>query len=215
MGGGDELLLVLPAWLALDAVRLFFDTCRIEWPAGQRRSHSAALVFAHHNAPIGPLKQLAKALADQGKEDKEMCTTPADSLNWLVLESFDHASGDLGTYWARRGLPDLAWCHMALDPARLGRLLLPASLAAIRQVPRRNLYRILQMLQILQGQKEESVDKAATLRLLKRAYANVHEAVKPEFSDWQAVWQALQPLAALHWPDQADAITPKHRPFAR
>ena len=207
MWGGDEFLLVLPAWLALEAVRLFFDQCQIEWPAGQRRTHSAALVFAHHNAPIRPLKQLAKALADQGKQDKERCNAPADSLNWLVLESFDHAGGDLGTYWARRSLPDLAWPHMALDPTRLGRLLRPPSLAAIRQVPRRNLYRIVQLLQGSKAGNEN--DKAAAVRLLPRAYENIHQAVMPELGAWQAVWQALQPLADLQWPDQADAITPK------
>lgn len=209
MWGGDEFLLVLPAWLALDAVRLFFDTCRIEWPAGQRRTHSLALVFAHHNAPIGPLKQLAKALADQGKADKDISAAPDDSLNWLVLESFDHAGGDLGSYWARRDLPDLAWRHMALGPTRLGQLLNSANLAAIGQVPRRSLYRIVQLLQSLQGLNEGSQEKEAALRLLKRAYENVHQAVKPALLAWQAVWQALQPLADPHWPDQGDAIAPK------
>ena len=213
MWGGDEFLLVLPAWLALEAARLFFDECQIEWPAGQRRTHSAALVFAHHNAPIRPLKQLAKALADQGKQDKEGCSAPADSLNWLVLESFDHAGGDLGTYWDRRNLPDLTWPRMALDPTRLGRLLLPAGLLAIRQVPRRNLYRIVQLLQGLKASSDDdkaaAVAAAAAVRLLQRAYENVHQAVMLQLIAWQAVWQALQPLADLQWPDQADAIKPK------
>lgn len=207
MWGGDEFLLVLPAWLALEAASLFFSECKIEWPAGQRRSHSAALVFAHHNAPIRPLKQLAKALADQGKQDKDGSSAPADSLNWLVLESFDHAGGDLGSYWARRSLPDLAWPLMALDPKRLAQLLLPTSLSAIRLVPRRNLYRIAQL---LQGQQAGSDgDKAAGLRLLQRAYKNIHQAVILQLGDWQAVWQALQPQADPQWPDQADAIKPK------
>ena len=224
MWGADEFHLVLPAWLALEAVKLFFDTCRVEWPAGTPHSHSAALVFAHHNAPIGPLKQLAKDLAEQSKTDKKAkraeaairraqlpagdpsaATDPPlpDSLQWLVLESFDHAGGELDDYWSRRNLASLNWSQMSLDRQRLADLLLPATLAVIRRVPRRNLHRIVQLLRA-----KQVLDDPQQHRLLGRAYANVHEAVAGKRADWLLAWQVLQPYDGTAWPDRAEPPEP-------
>ena len=213
MWGGDEFLIVLPAWLALEAAQLFFETCRVEWPKGQPRHHSAALVFAHHNAPIGPLKKLASSLADNAKEAKKEAAkaaaaaralqpqdmtqataadtaTGGNSLSWMVLESFDHAGGDLDSYWRRRDLPDLCWPVMTLSDTRLATL--SSCWSALADVlPRRAVHRIVHGLQ-----DWDRLD-AQHHRLVKRAYANVHDAVSTPATGaaatWCTFWLALQP----------------------
>ena len=213
MWGGDELLIVLPAWLALEAAQLFFEACPIEWPAGQPRQHSAALVFAHHNAPIGPLKNLASSLADTAKVAKKKAAkaaaaaltstqqgagqataadtaSGANSLSWMVLESFDHAGGDLDNYWRRRDLPNLWWPLMSLSDTRLATLC--SCWPALADVlPRRAVHRIVHGLQ-----DWDRLD-AQHHRLVNRAYANVHEAVSTPATGaaatWPTFWLALQP----------------------
>ena len=213
MWGGDELLIVLPAWLALEAAQLFFEACRIEWPAGQPRQHSAALVFAHHNAPIGPLKNLASSLADTAKVAKKKAakaaaaalTSPqqgagqataadtasgANSLSWMVLESFDHAGGELDSYWRRRDLPNLCWPLMTLSDTRLATLC--SCWSALADVlPRRAVHRIVYGLQDWDRLDDQHH------RLVNRAYANVHEAVSTPATGaaatWRTLWLALQP----------------------
>jgi hypothetical protein len=202
MWGGDEFLLVLPAWLALQAVQMFFKTCKIEWPAGTQRTHSVGLVMAHHNAPIAPLQALAKNLAEQGKSGQYK---DQNSLNWTVLESFDHAGSDLDRYWDMKGLKSLKWDDMALNPSRLDELLatLP-KLAAV--LPRSSLYRIAQILVDwnAQGQIEKSV-----LALLTRAYANVQDAVAGDRTAWKELWKASQPKLDVVWPEPPPAAFAK------
>ena len=212
MWGGDELLLVLPAWLGFEVAQLFFDTCKIEWPACScnvarpdcgctpiHRSHSAALVFAHHNAPISQLQKLSKTLAEEGKRDGSLCKKK-DSLHWITLESFDHAGtalhDDGRAWWLQRGLPTLSWDAMALDPARIGALLsnLPEVAGAL---PRRNLYRLIDLLP-----RWDSAG-CGEKRLGRLAYDNLHAAtVKRQHRDaWRLCWQALQAGLDLDWPD--------------
>jgi hypothetical protein len=202
MWGGDEFLLVLPAWLGLQAVQSFFDICQVKDNGGTACTHSVGLVMAHHNAPISTLQNLAGQLAEQGKQGKYK---GHDSLNWTVLESFDHAGSDLDRYWELKGLKNLTWTDMALNPTRLTALLhhLP-SLAS--ELPRSSLHRIVQMLAA--WVKLGTLDPAA-LRLLARAYDNVQTAVKGHYTIWAALWKAMQPKADLDWPSDLPANFPK------
>lgn len=194
MWGGDEFCLVLPAWLALEAADLFFRTCRIEYPAGQRQTHSASLVFAHHNAPIGSLQSLASRLADQGKRG---LGAGQDSLHWIVLESFDHAGGDLGAYWATRHAPGVDWAKMALNGESLARLL-KGWPAVAQSLPTRSLYRIMDGLRHWKGLNPNEQ------RLVCRAYDNVHKALPTESrADWAQLWTTLLRTGGggQVWPD--------------
>lgn len=194
MWGGDEFLLVLPAWLALEAAQLFFEHCRISSPDNEPQTHSTVLVFAHHNAPIGPLQRLARSLAEQGKQG---LWKNQDSLHTLVLESFDHAGGDLGTYWARRGLPGLSWEGMALNPTALKQLLALWPQVA-SYLPMRSLHRI------VDGLRRWEVAGDNEKRLITRAYANVSESLAgPAREAWQALWTVLlrQASSGQSWPD--------------
>lgn len=89
--GGDEMLLVVPAWRGWWTLAFFFEQSA-DWQIfDQRLTHAAGLVFCHHNAPIRRVRALAKKLADlvkdQAGRDESRCT-------YQVLESFDHVGRD-------------------------------------------------------------------------------------------------------------------------
>jgi hypothetical protein len=203
MWGGDEFRIVVPAWLGLEVAQYFFEHCKIFAKRAEgeniEQSHSAALVFAHHDAPISRLTSLSYKLAEQGKKG---LWKDQNSLQWIVLESFDHAGTELDDYWSRRGLPALSWEKMAINPVLLSHLW--EDWPTIQNLlPRRSLYRVLGMLR-----RYEDLDEN-TKRLLHRAYCNVHHAIGPGALDkWKALWTALLRNGGedQHWPDAEPSL---------
>lgn len=103
MWGGDEFLFVLPAWHGWWAASVFFGTA---WEFdGEPLTHSAGLVFCHHNAPIARVKDVASELCALAKATGE---PEANKLAYLTLESFDHVGLDLHGFF-QGFLP--AGCH--------------------------------------------------------------------------------------------------------
>jgi hypothetical protein len=70
--------------------------------------YAMGLIFAHHKAPIHPLVQLVKRLAEgEAKDGKDLQNRDGRAthrLSYLVLESFDHVGEDLDGFRA------LQWC---------------------------------------------------------------------------------------------------------
>ncbi|MGH8612987.1 MAG: hypothetical protein ACREYF_13450 [Gammaproteobacteria bacterium] len=91
MWGGDEFLFVLPAWHGWRAACDFFNMSK-QWEfEGKPLTHSAGLVFCHHNAPIARVKRGAEELCALAKATGEPET---NKLAYLTLESFDHVGLD-------------------------------------------------------------------------------------------------------------------------
>jgi hypothetical protein len=99
--GGDEMMLVVPAWCGWETAEIFCRTMKNQrFRDGQvdvPMKHALGLVFAHHNAPIHSLTNLARALVDEAKGDREQTR-----LSYLVLESFDHVGEELARFRALR-----------------------------------------------------------------------------------------------------------------
>lgn len=92
--GGDEVMLVVPAWHGWDVIKMFYDMdFKLK---GENLTHAGGLVFCHHNAPIHRVKQLAENLADLAKKDKSK-----NSFAYQVIKSFDHAGMDLVSFRKR------------------------------------------------------------------------------------------------------------------
>ncbi|TDM08357.1 MAG: hypothetical protein C4K60_02520 [Ideonella sp. MAG2] len=210
MWGGDEFLLVLPAALGLQAAQCFFEHCRPRLPDGVpppddlptpcQPSHAVSLVFAHRNSPIEPLQELVKSLAEQGKQG---VYKHHDSLNCIVLESFDHAGQDLDRYWQRRGLHTVHWRDMALNPKRLEDLLAAAP-KVLPHLPRSGLYKVLADLVAW-------VDPSSAPGLLERRYKSLHEQLDSQCKlAWPPLWKALQPQSLGQQPVEADGSHPQH-----
>lgn len=137
--GGDELLIVVPAWNAWSTLRLFYERSRALTFAGERLTHKGGLVFCHHNAPIQPIRVLAERLARRAKGDGT-----GNAFAYVVLESFDHAGLDLDGYFTNRyGGADMTLAER--DSGSLAQMMEIAEreLPRLRQaIPRRQLHRV-------------------------------------------------------------------------
>jgi hypothetical protein len=98
--GGDEMMLVLPAWCGWETAALFSECMKdAVFQRSRPLKHAMGLVFAHHKAPIHALRELVTALAEEAK----VHSRERDLLSYLVLESFDHIGEDLSRFRELRG----------------------------------------------------------------------------------------------------------------
>ncbi|KDB50826.1 hypothetical protein X805_35700 [Sphaerotilus natans subsp. natans DSM 6575] len=186
--GGDEFMLIVPAWCGFELAQLFLDeVADLRYPEtdrtdASRLTHACGLVFCSHKTPISHIAALAKRLAEQGKQDGKA----DDILNWLVLESLDHAGDSLAQYLKQRfpDRPDMTWKALALEASTLDTL--RTTLPALKdELPRSAITRAARM---LAAGSEIGHD------LLKASYAQVSDAMKGTHADaWQKLWQALHP----------------------
>ena len=116
--GGDEFMVIVPAWRGLETVRMFYKSmAQLEFNKVPL-SHRGTLIFCHHNAPIVPLRNLAEAMLKRTKEDlngraETESSTPCedvsllsnhgrgDGIHYLNLESFDMLGGHLDDFVSR------------------------------------------------------------------------------------------------------------------
>jgi hypothetical protein len=156
--GGDEIILVLPAWKGW-AVASRFLTESKDWKIkGQDLTHALGLVFCQYKAPIHRVVALARALGDHAKAAVGRETS---SLAYQVLESFDHVGAGV------KGRFEGLCAPLGADPARL--VLTPAGVDALGTampslkteggVPQRQMKRLVRSLFV-----EKSVEKAEGAR---------------------------------------------------
>lgn len=218
--GGDELMFVVPGWCGMELADLFFEQTKgmqysdfnnekcthasgsdnqtkIDKHKPVNLTHACGLVFCHHQAPISRIAHLAKALADKGKANREH-----DSLNWMVLESFDHAGGDLDRYLGKRFKIPPAWTDLALNPNSLAELrtVLPKLKC---ELPRSQMVSILRAMAENQSFDDERNPTAQTKRAYQQVaetggdvFANLWKRIHPETSDWDIEAASMADLGA-------------------
>lgn len=84
--GGDELIFVVPSWLALDLLDGFFKTTHRWSINSERLTFAAGLVICHHKTPIRQAIRLARELAD-GCKALMPKGQPYDAASVTVFES--------------------------------------------------------------------------------------------------------------------------------
>ena len=186
--GGDEFMLIVPAWCGFELAQLFLDeVADLHYPESDRTdvsrlTHACGLVFCSHKTPISHIAALAKRLADQGKQDGKA----HDSLNWLVLESLDHAGDSLDQYLKQRfpERTDMTWKVLALDQKTLDAL--REKLPPLKgELPRSAITRAARML---------AAGEALDHVLLKASYAQVDAAMRDKHKAlWNDLWKATHP----------------------
>ncbi|MCI5140876.1 MAG: hypothetical protein D3909_03930 [Candidatus Electrothrix sp. ATG1] len=89
--GGDEIMLVVPAWKGMEVLQEFYRISR-DWKfvddKGETHplTHAGGLVFCHHKTPLDRIQSLAKEMADHIKEHH---SKKKNFYHYLVLESVD------------------------------------------------------------------------------------------------------------------------------
>ncbi len=98
--GGDELMLVVPAWKGMEVLQLFYTMSK-DWSftddKGKRHplTHAGGLVFCHHKTPISRVQSLAREITDYIKENH---SRSKNLYNYLVLESIDFPTEPYDTF---------------------------------------------------------------------------------------------------------------------
>lgn len=193
--GGDELVFVVPAWLAWWFLGEFFrgygDGTRSFDPGTGKSitmTHGAGLVFCHHKAPIKRVQDLARHLAEAPKE------VAADRFAYQTLESFDH----LGTEFDRSRCGRWKVNHpreLVLDGAKMR--LVPAEMEKFRtSFPRNQLHTIVQ--DLVNGRHAAGIergDQALELAGMTDVFASLTDLLAGLSSDRKKIcWLHLAEL---------------------
>lgn len=118
MWGGDEVLLVVPAWKGIATLQLFYESIKAwRFPENTSEKNSDAMtyaggvVFSQANTPIFRLRNIAKELAENAK----VKSRDNNLFDYLVLESLDYPSESL-TQLRKRQYQDKAEGRTLLMP---------------------------------------------------------------------------------------------------
>ncbi len=99
--GGDDIILVVPAWQGWSVMRRFYQAARTWEFRGTKFTHSAGIVFCGGKAAIQSMREFADQLVIHCKKrggEQEY----RDLISYEVLESFDIPKADLDHWWASR-----------------------------------------------------------------------------------------------------------------
>lgn len=167
--GGDDICWVVPAWKGWESLRYFFEVSKNWSFEGKDLTHAAGIVFCHHKAPIHTIRHETDLLVRLAKKR----TRDQSSFAYLVLESFDHVSGDPEAFWEKRLPKDWNATRgtvLAGEMKRFEDLRLD-----LRDLPKLRLLQICRHLQAGQIGEAKKVAGRALLRL---------DGLTPETRDW-------------------------------
>jgi len=96
MWGGDELMFVMPSWLAFAFVQGFF-AASAPWRIGEGRlTHTAGLVICHYKTPIRQARSLAKRVVEEIKDKmRDARQAPCNAVGIEIFESLMPPDDDL------------------------------------------------------------------------------------------------------------------------
>jgi hypothetical protein len=111
--GGDEVILVVPAYLGWETARRFLER-KVATVQGKPLHYTGALVFCHANSPIHAVRELADSMVTTAKRSQ----ADGDCLVYQVLETFDQLGSSVEAYWKER-FDDLAGAQLTLKQVKL------------------------------------------------------------------------------------------------
>jgi len=134
MWGGDEVLIVVPAWCGLDSLAFFYNHIA-EWNIkNEPLTFASGIIFAHQKTPLSRLKQCVKEeLAENvkktlkkmsGQKEKSMLR---NGFDYLILESIDYPVEPLAQF-RQKVYRDLSQSLVPLAPFT------PEALAALAEL---------------------------------------------------------------------------------
>lgn len=211
--GGDEIIWVVPAWLGLPVLDIFYTQAeekiifiedKPELKGKKKRrakknkqpktiqvehqlKHAAGLVFCHHKAPIHRVIHLAKELAELAKKE-----TNDNLFTYQVLESFDHAGKHLEE-WRNKRIENLGDAKaLFISPADIEHIkncILQLKTQRSPEFPKRKIYQIIKTL------KNGDTEKYTQLwKKLDKTHQEILSNLKEKFHDSDVMWLHLVDL---------------------
>ncbi|QMV16214.1 Cas10/Cmr2 second palm domain-containing protein [Vibrio spartinae] len=151
--GGDEMTIVVPAWIGMRVLAHFFDFFKNFNPgnADQPLTFAAGIVFCSHKTPIQKAQDAAQNLADAIKDQPDKRGRKHNLFDYMVLESIDYPTQTLKDFWhAQYG--SLAQYRQPMtftDPASFQQ---PASASqemalndCLKALPRSSIYKLVEL----------------------------------------------------------------------
>lgn len=170
--GGDEMILVVPAWQGWWTLNNFFQFSR-NWivfdpdPNTRKKiqlTHAAGLVFCHHNAPIYRITHLAQQLAVLAKNKSRT----ENYFAYQVLESFDYTGDELETFRQRRCPQGVKQADFIISGNRMDKVL--SVIGRVKQaLPKGLIYRIVQGL-LSPSEESQPLIEIAQNTLIENGY---------------------------------------------
>ncbi|MCG8381874.1 MAG: hypothetical protein MJA28_06600 [Gammaproteobacteria bacterium] len=147
--GGDELMLVVPAWRGMKVLQHFYQLSD-DWEHNNiPLRHAGGIVFCNRKTPIARIRKLARELADDIKElaDKETQNKQYKTENYfdyLVLKSIDYPTQSLKKHFEQyyRNIPG----RKPLKAIPNWESLLTEQEGILENIPRRQLQKLVQAL---------------------------------------------------------------------
>lgn len=91
--GGDEIELIVPAWDGIEILKTLFEVSKDLHYRNQYITHSAGIVFCHHNTPILQVRRMAKQLCNLVKTTLPIRINDFDNnANRFAFVSLDQVS---------------------------------------------------------------------------------------------------------------------------
>ena len=195
MWGGDEMLLVVPAWKGIDTLQLFYSVSQ-DWKFKKEPlTHAGGIVFSQANTPIYRLRKLAEDLANGVKAQQQAKDRqPANLFDYLILESMDFPAESLESL-RKRQFGDLATSRQPLLPFSDEALSEVRALLSESTLPRS------QLISLAYTAIHKPADVAKKLERLKTvltesSVANIHARLQALFGNTETEWPWLH-LAEL------------------
>lgn len=195
--GGDEMLLIVPAWKGLETIADFYRASagwRVSGDAGHRLTHAGALVFCNAKTPIDRMAALARELSEtvkkQGRDE--------DRFEYLILESVDYPVEPVETFW-RATFGAAAETRRALDPAGIQ----PPHLETLRACADHG---ALPWGKLLRGVRDLAVDPDRQDRLEEKwsGFQTLLDATREASKEAQIALEELGAALEQAFPEQAD-----------
>lgn len=160
--GGDECLIIVPAWKGMETLQSFYRACarlthdqeRLGGEDDGSLGHAGGIVFCNHKTPITQVRKTAEDLANGVKRRLKKTYGKLyrryDGFDYLVLESIEYPTEDLDSFRAIRYGPDAANRLYPLHPPRCEsneecRARSGAIADFLRILPRGSLYEVAQL----------------------------------------------------------------------
>lgn len=172
--GGDEMILVVPAWKGWETLDFFYQQAKSWRIAENDLFHAGGLVYCHHKANIHRITALAKELAELAKHDRSRSLFLSKAL-----ESFDHIGDDAKNFFAKSAKPvtgEADFVPFVLDGLKMPEIAENVAILKRNEFPRSKIYQFLKELH--DDNTEDAQKKAQKTISTTVEESNAQESVK-------------------------------------